>query len=95
MKLLLEESSLTLKLSNEDLISLRDKGLIQQETRFLSSDFVLFVDVQQIKDLQADYDEDGLQLSIPAAFLEQLKSSLKLGFKSKFRNLTITIEKDF
>ena len=52
MKLIIEESSLTLKLTNEDLISLRDKGMVQQETKFLSNDLSIFVDIQHVITLQ-------------------------------------------
>lgn len=93
MKIIIDQNSIDLKLTNDDLLHLRDHGYVKSESEFPTQKLIIYVEVKDNQDLRADFTEAGIIVYLPADYLEQLKSSFKIGFKSRFRSLDITLEK--
>lgn len=94
MKIKIENAVIDIKLSNDDLLTLRDDGIIKSETPFPTRTLFAYLEVKELKEIQADFNEEGMLIYLPAEFLEELKSSFKLGFKANYKGLLIVIEKE-
>jgi hypothetical protein len=93
MKVIIDQNTIDLKLTNDDLLHLRDHGYVRSETDFPSNKLITYVEIRDIKELKADYTDVGIIIYMPAEHLEELKSSFKLGFKSSYQKLNLTLEK--
>ena len=94
MKLRVQESSITLRLSPEEIQSLAVSRSLCQKSVLPGGQLDIRVDASDTEDMAFHYQEGCFAFSIPSVDLESWANTSKMGYRRNYGDLLVVIEKD-
>jgi hypothetical protein len=95
MKIRIKGNSVRFRLTKSDLANLGVNHIIGERTEFMSNSFVYEIHVTRNGSLATDLVDNHLILQLPAAMLDELIHTERVGFSGKCDQVSLLVEKDF